>query len=89
MSDERIIRIEDKLDKVSDRISSIDSTLAAQHESLKDHIRRTRLLEEAIVPMQTDLSTFKGVLQVLGILGGIIGVGAAVVEIVQFLIRGL
>jgi len=30
-----IVRIESKLDKVSDRIGAIDVTLAAQHVSLK------------------------------------------------------
>jgi hypothetical protein len=52
MSDERDIRVEDKLDKVMEHISSIDSTLAVQAASLNDHIRRTELLEAAVVPMK-------------------------------------
>lgn len=37
-------------DEVLHRLGSIDTTLAKQHESLKDHIRRTEILEKAVSP---------------------------------------
>lgn len=49
--DKRLIRVEDKIDKLGDRLGAIDSTLASQHESLKQHMYRTQLLEEAVKPM--------------------------------------
>lgn len=49
---DRLTRIEDKVDVLGTRLSSIDSTLSAQHVSLKDHIRRTELLEQEIIPLK-------------------------------------
>jgi hypothetical protein len=37
-----------KLDKLDERIDSIDITLAKQHVSLDEHIRRTELNEKAL-----------------------------------------
>lgn len=45
-------KLEKKIDKLFDKVASIDSTLAAQHESLKEHIRRTELLETRIEPIE-------------------------------------
>lgn len=66
MSDDPIVRIENKIDKLSDRMSSIDVTLAAQHVSLKDHIRRTSLLEGAVIPMQAHVSRVEGAIKFIG-----------------------
>lgn len=49
--DDRIVRIEDKIDSIKDGQERQNAILAAQHESLKDHMRRTELLEEAIKPL--------------------------------------
>lgn len=47
-------------DKIFDRLGSIDSTLAAQHESLRDHMRRTEILEKAIVPVTKQMNMING-----------------------------
>lgn len=52
MSEKKLEQIELKIDKLHDKINSIDVTLAKQHESLKDHIRRTEILEESLDPIQ-------------------------------------
>ncbi len=57
--DHRLDRIEDKIDKIGDKIGAIDITLVAQHESLKHHIRRTEILEEIVKPIQPMLSLIK------------------------------
>jgi len=67
MSDEtRLERIENKLDKIDNRISSIDITLSNQHQSLKEHMRRTELLEVAIEPIKVHVSMVHGALKLLG-----------------------
>lgn len=74
MDNNKLDKIEDKLDAVIQRINSIDVTLAAQHESLKDHIRRTELLEEEVKPIKAHVDGLKGVIRFfwfLGILAGI------------------
>lgn len=68
MDDRRLERIEVKIDDVSDRIGSIDATLAAQHVSLELHIKRTNLLEEKLAPVERHVAMLNGALKLLGIL---------------------
>lgn len=81
MSDARIIRIEDKIDKLNDRLSSIDNTLASQHESLKHHIKRTDLLEKAIEPVKTHVHMVQGGAKILGAIVAFFAVAEGVVAI--------
>jgi len=67
-TDERIIRIENKIDKVVEHIGSIDVTLAAQYVSLADHIRRTELLEKDVAPIKAHVNMVHGVLKLAGLL---------------------
>jgi endonuclease III len=63
-----------KMDKIFERLNSIDNTLAAQHETLKEHIRRTELLEKTIEPLKEQSSMVVGVFKFLGFL--ILAIGA-------------
>lgn len=84
MSDsERIARIENKIDVMGDKISSIDSTLAAQHESLKYHIKRTDMLESNIVPLQKHVNMIHGVLKLLGVAALLATIATAIVQIIH------
>lgn len=64
------------LGKINDHLSKIDTTLAAQHENLKDHIRRTELLEEQIKPVNEHIHELKGVIKFFKF----IGIMAAIAE---------
>lgn len=66
MSDNKLDKIEAKIDKIQDRLSSIDITLAAQHESLKTHIKRTDLLEMKLEPAEKHVIAVNALLRVLG-----------------------
>lgn len=68
MDDTRLNRIENKLDRVSEHISSIDSTLAAQHVSLKEHMRRTALLESDMKPVKRHVIAVNGIFKLIGLL---------------------
>jgi hypothetical protein len=46
-----------KGEEILHRISKIEITLAEQHVTLKEHIRRTELLESKVVPLEK--SSFK------------------------------
>jgi len=67
-------KLDTKLDKIVDRLGSVDVTLAQQHESLKTHIRRTELLEEAVAPIEKHVDMMSGALKLVGILGLIAGI---------------
>lgn len=63
-----LIRLESKVDKIGDQIGSINVTLAEQHVTLKDHIRRTELLEQALVPVTPVVTIVKFLAEVVGVL---------------------
>lgn len=76
---ERIDRLEDKIDKVSEVLVCIDKTLVKQEENLKEHMRRTNLLEQALEPVENHVSNvtflfkfFTGCIAILGVLIGIL-----------------
>jgi chromosome segregation ATPase len=71
--EQRITRIEEKLDGLSTTLHAVDKTLVAQHASLKEHIRRTALAEDAIEYIRNDLKPVRahihrvdGVLKFIG-----------------------
>lgn len=72
-------RVDKKMDKILDKISNIDVTLAKQQISLDEHIRRTAIAEqhieairEDIKPMQKHINMVQGGLKVLAALGAVI-----------------
>lgn len=67
-------RVEDKLDKVADDISHINVTIAKQEVSLKEHIRRTDILEDKIVPIEKHMIMFNGVLKFVGVVALFTGI---------------
>lgn len=80
--DKRLERIEAKLDDVSDHIATIDVTLGQQHISLKEHIRRTNMLEQEIKPLRKHVNMVEGFFKVLGILASI----AVIAECIRSLV---
>lgn len=61
----KIERLEGKIDKVLEHIGSLDSTAAAQAIQLKEHIRRTALLEEELKPIKKHVNMVDGVVRFL------------------------
>ena len=88
MADEnRLERIEDKIDKVVAHLGSIDVTLAKQSVILDEHIRRTNLIEDKLDPIEEHVSsvrnafkTTKFVLNLLALLGASGGVGHTILH---------
>lgn len=85
MDDKRISRIEDKIDIISERLSSIDSTIYAQHISLKEHMRRTDLLEKSLDPVQKHVIMIQGGIKLLAGLVIAVGVISSIISIIQSL----
>lgn len=69
--DKRLERIEVKLDDVSDHIAAIDVTMGQQHISLKEHIRRTNMLEQEMKPLRKHVIMVEGFFKILGILASV------------------
>lgn len=67
-------------DEVERRLTSIDKTLAAQHETLKDHVRRTEILEGRIDPIEKKAVMLAGMVKLMAVLGGVITLVVAAIE---------
>lgn len=80
--EKRLDRVEGKIDLMTDRLGSIDTTLAAQHEVLKEHIRRTEILEEDVKPIKAHVAMISGVLKFIGLL---VPIAALIVSVFQWL----
>jgi len=57
--------METKLDKINERLSSIDGHLAVYNEQLKNHIRRTELLEQKMEHVDTHVKMVNGIVKFL------------------------
>ncbi len=81
-------RIEDKIDKIADRLESITITAAKQEENLKEHMRRTEIAENNInlivkklTPIESHVEKVKGAIILLSTIGSIVVIVAAFYEI--------
>lgn len=66
-------KLENKMDQVDGRLNSMDKTLVKQEENLKEHIRRTEILENELKPIKKHVSHIEGGLKLLGALATIAG----------------
>lgn len=76
-------RIETKIDNIIEDIGDIKITLAKQHVTLDEHIRRTEILEEEMKPVKKHVYMVDGALKALGILG----ILAGILEAISIVIR--
>lgn len=59
MHPDDLLRLEGKIDRIGDRISSVDVTLAKQSEQLGEHMRRTALAEANLESVREELEPLK------------------------------
>lgn len=74
MSDERLTRIEEKIDRLGDRLSSVDMTLIKQHEQLAYHIKRTDILEAKVSPISDHVAFVRVAMKILAAAALIAGI---------------
>jgi hypothetical protein len=74
MSDDRLDRIESKIDKIVEHIGSVDVTLAKQEVSLAEHIRRTALIEDKLKPVESHVHMVNGAFKLVGLLSTVAGI---------------
>lgn len=84
MSDEKLGRIEDKIDILGDRLASIDKTLAAQQVSIDYHIKRTDLLEDSIKPIEKHVMLVSAVMKIFGALAVLGATAEGLISILEY-----
>ncbi len=82
-------KIEEKLDEVNSRLNNIDNTLTAQHEILKNHIKRTELLEVQVDTLKSNSNQIIGAVKFVKIIGIVFGILAGLAEIISMVSRHL
>ena len=73
--------IEAKLDKLDHRLDSVDKTLVRQEENLKEHMRRTALLEEEVQPIKAHVHQLRGAGKFLALASSAIGILAVLYKV--------
>lgn len=84
MSDTRLTRIEDKIDRLTDKVASIDTTLSSQHMVLEEHVRRTNLLEEQIKPIEKHVNMVTGALKLIGLIATFAAIGEGIFTMLSY-----
>lgn len=86
MSDDVLNRIELKIDKIDERLNSMDITMVRQQVILEEHIKRSdsnekmyiHMKEKDIEPLKNDMNQIKGIFKFIGygsaFISGILGI---------------
>lgn len=77
-NDNRLERIEVKLDDIGDHLGQMNVVLGAQHITLQEHIRRTEALESQIIPIKKHVDMVKGAGVLISLLATIAGILAVI-----------
>lgn len=72
MSEPRLIRIEEKIDRIL-----IEQT--AQHITLQEHTKRSTMLEDDMKPIRRHVAQMQGAIKLLGVLSLIAGIIEAII----------
>lgn len=83
--EDREIRLEGKIDKILDRLGSIDTTLAVNTESLAEHMRRTEALEKVITPLERGYTMAVGIIKFFGFLAVLAGIIEGIMSLLSYL----
>ena len=76
-------RLFDKLEKIEARLDEMAFTLVEQEINLREHMRRSEMLEQKLEPVEKHVEQVKGVGTFLTYLGIVAGVAAAVWAIIE------
>lgn len=74
---------EAKIDKILEKIHSIDITMARNTASLEAHMKRTDLLEKKLEPVENHVSLINASFKVFGAVGAVIGIAVTLYKLWQ------
>lgn len=80
-SKEQLTEIAHKLDNLDTRLDNVDKHMAVYNEQLKEHIRRTNVLEEEFRPVRDHVIGLRGTTKSLGMLGVVLGVILSILKL--------
>jgi archaellum component FlaC len=87
---DKLDKIEQKIEKITESIHSVDKTLARQEQHLAEHIRRTKiaetnieLLRNDIKPLTAHVQRVEGALKLIGIIAVFIGIATGIFNLIK------
>lgn len=83
-SGENADRLEGKIDNIVDQVGNINVTLAKQHASIEEHIRRTNILEEKLIPIEKKFYEISGIVRLGGWVVGLLSVVVGLLKIIEY-----
>lgn len=70
----RLERIEAKIDDLADEQAKMNVILGQQHISLKEHMKRSDILERQFQPVKKHVAMVEGALKLLGLISVLVGI---------------
>lgn len=71
---QQFLYLSDKLDILDERLDSIDKVLIIQESNLKEHMKRTALLEEQISPLNKFMYAAMGIMSFVSFIGIVVAI---------------
>lgn len=74
-------KIEANQDEHKELLSSLDKTVAKQEVNIADHIRRTQLLEQEVLPIKAHIEQVRGVGKFIVFISVVVGIVTAILAL--------
>ena len=71
------------MDRIDERLDSLDKNMAVNNTLLEYHIKRTDMLEEEVKPLKGHVLKAQGVLVFIGVLSSIVAIGVSLLNIIK------
>jgi hypothetical protein len=81
----KLNKIEEKIDIITSRLSSIDSTLVKQSVILDEHVKRTTQLENRVRPVENHVAMISGVTKFIGLIAVLAAIVEGMVALLEFI----
>ena len=75
---------ESQLDRIENKVDIVTRETIENTTHLKDHMRRTRNIEERMVPVEAHIARWAGIGKGLTIVGSLLLMAAAVIKILEY-----
>ena len=72
------LHLSDKLDIIDARLDDVEKVLVLQEANLKEHMKRTELLEDAVNPLNKFMYAAMGIISFITFISVVVGIYVAV-----------
>lgn len=81
--DDTLKRLEAKIDKLDDRLDTVDKTLVLQEANLREHMKRSDLLEKKLEPVEKHVNAVNTVFKMIGVFASLGTIAKAIMMFIS------